>query len=1468
MSETIKYPLYALHRFFVAALAVGLAVLLSTVVAYAAGVFETVDPLPDGCVRPTPPGEDAPICCLSGFVYLEGAAIENALVTVSDAQGKIGEVYTKRYRGAEPNPYYYFDLTKLDRIITPTDQITIVASYSGIVDQLANYTVQPGGQRVNFNLYDDGTMPLQNQNVGISEIGKFNQVFATSLDAVGNLYLWDGNAHMQILRSTGEWFDQYRWPQTTGIQPNRLLYVQNIAIDRKNDRVYLAHGIDGQNQTIKLYSKDGLFIKDVIPGNGTVVAMGTDNAGNLYIAKNEGLFKYDTDWHLTKQITRTMLPEEQRGQRISVAPNGDVYVNNGTAKGIFKYNSDLQPISAFTLTLSAGEPFTTQADLAIDTNNQLFVHDSATKRLFVFDANGQQLRPSQGVSAPYQYVEVSDNFLYLIGYDGNFVQFSKQDSGTDLTPIKHWGGVDRAATSIAEPGDITLAPDGSLFVADKRTGRIYRMMDNEIKQSWVLSDVAKTPGNVPVSLAFDGNNRLLIAHDGHVIQRFNYDFAQSILTTDTVPFGGNGSELGKFASPTAIDVDNNGNIFVVDPGNKRVQVLREIEGSIGFSPVTSATAAGILTDAFGIAVDKTSNPIMVYVSGRNYIARFRFENDTLIYNDTFGGPTRFIYGPKHLVIDKNHFLWVAGDNQVYRIDLSQSDLNDTTKWQISNNKQDAADANWSAYGIAVSQTVDNQNLLYVASRVYGLVSSFKTMVESAPIATIVRCSNGDLLPGEPLTCVAAGQDGDASNSISRYEWSSDSGFLVTTDQPNITIATRAGNTTPSQLGSGLHILRLRVRGNEGNDTDPNLDWSQPVSTTVFVVAQIPDPRPTNIPTPDPITPPPTPPATCPVGSRWTLLLYLDADNKNDGKELLAEYRKSIKKLEQLHHACVQAAVQIDGPASIDNPTQSDSERWLIRFDSDSTTPTSIAFTIPEQEMDSLQDLEEFIKWGQSELPADHYYLAIADHGNAIQGIAFDHTSNAAGNAYLSANDLYAALHAPGVLPIDILHLDACSMALLDVAYNLRDKVQIMIASQYIGWSFFAYADYASYIGQWTEPEALAKLIVDRYATLAEAKQLPYTLSALKLKRIEVVKSAINDLAAALINWAKFDSADEDRHQKLFDLIRNDISVSNGIKTYNALFFDSNSNYINSPRDAYIDLKDFVTRIERLDETNTIPLPIELTRAVTRVIAELDAPIPLTDKVILHERHSSIAYLPDNLPREAARNARIDMTHASGISLYYPVEGNDLLALPKENGVEETAAASIGASSELTYTQVYSDYIADQLFDLSSFTRWGELLELAYGLPPAASTLISATAPLLPPSPVNNSYVILEQSYQLQDLDNNGASSGDQVLFETVIQNQSTVRLTNVVLLQTFNQAVEPTVNAAQYPCSDNNAQQVCISLPEIAAGQSITIPFSVTLTTNLPLVSQATLYVNGKPLGDTVEPTAKQEQIFLPVVMK
>lgn len=228
-----------------------------------------------------------------------------------------------------------------------------------------------------------------------------------------------------------------------------------------------------------------------------------------------------------------------------------------------------------------------------------------------------------------------------------------------------------------------------------------------------------------------------------------------------------------------------------------------------------------------------------------------------------------------------------------------------------------------------------------------------------------------------------------------------------------------------------------------------------------------------------------------------------------------------------------------------------------------------------------------------------------------------------------------------------------------------------------------------------------------------------------------------------------------------------------------------------------------------------------------------------------------------------------MQNASGISLYYPVEGNDLLSLPKERGLQEiTAAAAVGAATELTYTLTYSRYVTNQLFDFTSVTRWAEFLVAAYGEVPPGVQVLAPTAPLTVPVPVNNTRVTMYQTYRLEDKDNNGPSAGDTLHVETKINNQSEVTLTNVVLMQLFDQAVQPVVSTAQFPCMADNPKQACRPVTNIAATTNQPVTLTVTLAANALPVTQAILYVNGKPLGEPVIPTERQSLLYLPVVMK
>ena len=1502
----MNYPSIISHpswrKLVMSAFAVSLALVFSTTFVYAVGLFEVVDPLPNGCIRPTPPGEEAPICCLSGFVYVEGQSVKDATITIADAKGVIGTVYTQHYRGTERNPYYYVDLTKLNirslnatQPITPGNVITLTANYNGITTQPVAYTVQPGGQRFNFNLYNSEVRTLNGQNTGVAEVGKFQSISGVATDSEGNLYLWDsGNYRMLVLQpdGNGQWLDREVWQREPSFLPYQVRSNSGIAINPTTDYIYFN---DRFKRSIEVYSSYGNLIRSIAaPEN--VWGMGFDAARNLYVTTlYAGLLKYGPDEQIMTAISETQLVSiigksegsVQNDRQLAVSPQGDVFIARAVPNGVFKFDSNLQPVS-YTLQLTSGLPISKPIAMTVDDANTLYVFDHATYKLYAFNATtGTPLNRSWVLFPPGQPTFSSGSGIYLrhvreqsgrglvyivSQYDGLILQLSEEGGA----PLHTWGGRVRNHGSLSYPEDIAIALDNSLFFVDSWTGRISRMVDDKIVQSWSMEELGLAAGNMPIALTFDHVGKLLVTTDAHKIHRFTYDPINTTLRADVLNWGEHGSELGQFYGESGIATDKNDFVFITEFGNHRIQVLHQEAAPTGFVAITSITVTGVLSQPLGIAVDDRSEQTKIYVSdtGYQHIAQFSFDrfSKQLTYVGVIGSAgtgTGHFGVANHLDVDEEGYLWVADHvgYKVHRINPNDP-TNPDNGWKSYGTSLDPA---WYAHGIAITKTADLKELLYVGARSYGLISSFTPMAESEPLATIVHCDKGDLLPGETFTCVASGQDGDASNIITHYKWSTASGLSIIKTESQVAIPTTSGATTAGTLGSGLHTLWLQVRGNEGKDNDPTLDWSQPVSMTIYVAPQVPTPRPTGIPTPEPVQLPPTPPTDCPAGWIWTMLLYLDADNKNDGLQLLADYRNRLEQLKTLNHPCVRVAVQIDGPPSTD-VTISQTERWLIRHNPSGALPIVAqgGFDIggsqhatTESAMDDPHTLSDFIKWGQKQshwgeraTPTSHYYLAIADHGNAFQGIAFDHTTDPAGNAYLDAKDLRTALTDPGVQPIDILHLDACSMALLDVAYQVRDQVDYLIASQYIGWSFFAYADYASYINQWTRPADLAKLIVERYATLAEARHLPYTLSALNLARIEPVKTAIDKLAEALTAWVGIDSTARRRRQRLFDEIRNAKEVNSG--KYNALFFDSNSNYLNTPRDAYIDLLDFVKRLQEASITEAI------TNAATKVRDELESPKLAANKLILHQRHSSpIVYLP----QPYAKGAAIDLQKASGVSLYYPVEGNDLLSLPQEDGTEITGA-TIQTSTALTYTRVYSEYIGNQLFDFTTAARWAEFLAATYGAVPTGAPVLETVPPLTVPVPLNNSGVTVDQYYQVEDIDNNGPSAGDRLHFTTQINNQRDSSLTNVVLIQLFDQPVQSPVNSAQFPCIVNNPKQLCQTLGTIGAKINQPVTHIVTLTTNTRPAIQAILYVDGKPLGELTTVNEHRNQLYLPIVLK
>src|SRR5262249_38849046 len=147
-----------------------------------------------------------------------------------------------------------------------------------------------------------------------------------------------------------------------------------------------------------------------------------------------------------------------------------------------------------------------------------------------------------------------------------------------------------------------------------------------------------------------------------------------------------------------------------------------------------------------------------------------------------------------------------------------------------------------------------------------------------------------------------------------------------------------------------------------------------------------------------------------------------------------------------------------------------------------------AFPAPSTElnMGDPQSLIDFVTWAQARSRTHHYYLAIADHADGINGISWDaHVPVPSqdgwdavhGTDYLTNSELRQALLAisdGGASPIDVLHLDACLMGLLEVAYEVRDTTHYLVTSENLAWSAFAYDRYQATIDAQTTPDVFAR----------------------------------------------------------------------------------------------------------------------------------------------------------------------------------------------------------------------------------------------------------------------------------------------------------------------------------------------------------------------------------------------------------
>lgn len=277
---------------------------------------------------------------------------------------------------------------------------------------------------------------------------------------------------------------------------------------------------------------------------------------------------------------------------ICVDEYGDFYVTDPDHALVWKYDHTGKFLLKWGSFGSGDGQFNFPQGIASGPAGEIYVVDTYNSRIQKFTSTGQFITkwgsfgtyvyPTE--AGPYNFdfpfgvtvtptgdIWVTDTNNYRVkGFSSEGVSIGNFKAGNDV----RWYGI-----GSTNPGDHLTAPwgvvsdaNGNLWVGDY--GGIRNDADTHIKlhlrPSWVFPVEFAIEGGGPDQVYFPSGLVLgqeylyVVEHSNHRVHQF------TLAGANVATFGGLGSDVGQFNSPTGIAIDTAGNMYVTDTENQRI----------------------------------------------------------------------------------------------------------------------------------------------------------------------------------------------------------------------------------------------------------------------------------------------------------------------------------------------------------------------------------------------------------------------------------------------------------------------------------------------------------------------------------------------------------------------------------------------------------------------------------------------------------------------------------------------------------------------------------------------------------------------------------------------------------------------------------------------------------------------------------------------------------------------------------